>query len=124
MSSQYNVLLLGGRGTIGSGLRTYLPRLDARYRVASVDLPGAPDRATEPDAHREFIDLDISAEPDALCAVMAGRDLVVYLARRGGLAEMNAMTDEVFEGEHSIVFDQAENRMHTIKAVMVATLVG
>jgi ornithine carbamoyltransferase len=30
--------------------------------------------------------------------------------------------NEVFESEHSIVFDQAENRMHTIKAVMVATL--
>ncbi len=34
------------------------------------------------------------------------------------------VTDDVFEGEHSIVFDQAENRMHTIKAVMVATLAG
>ncbi len=34
------------------------------------------------------------------------------------------VTDDVFESEHSIVFDQAENRMHTIKAVMVATLVG
>ena len=32
------------------------------------------------------------------------------------------VTDEVFESEHSVVFDQAENRMHTIKAVMVATL--
>jgi ornithine carbamoyltransferase len=32
------------------------------------------------------------------------------------------VNDEVFESEHSIVFDQAENRMHTIKAVMVATL--
>jgi ornithine carbamoyltransferase len=32
------------------------------------------------------------------------------------------VTDEVFESEHSIVFDQAENRMHTIKAIMVATL--
>ena len=32
------------------------------------------------------------------------------------------VTDEVFESEYSIVFDQAENRMHTIKAVMVATL--
>jgi ornithine carbamoyltransferase len=31
------------------------------------------------------------------------------------------VTDEVFESEYSIVFDQAENRMHTIKAVMVAT---
>ena len=34
------------------------------------------------------------------------------------------VTDEVFESEHSIVFDQAENRMHTIKAVLVATLAG
>ncbi len=32
------------------------------------------------------------------------------------------VTDEVFESKHSIVFDQAENRLHTIKAVMVATL--
>jgi len=32
------------------------------------------------------------------------------------------VTEEVFESEHSIVFDQAENRMHTIKAIMVATL--
>jgi ornithine carbamoyltransferase len=34
------------------------------------------------------------------------------------------VTDEVFESAGSIVFDQAENRMHTIKAVMVATLGG
>ncbi|WP_227318043.1 ornithine carbamoyltransferase [Cedecea davisae] len=32
------------------------------------------------------------------------------------------VTDKVFESSHSVVFDQAENRMHTIKAVMVATL--
>ena len=32
------------------------------------------------------------------------------------------VTDEVFESKLSIVFDQAENRMHTIKAIMVATL--
>lgn len=32
------------------------------------------------------------------------------------------VTDEVFESEKSVVFDEAENRMHTIKAVMVATL--
>lgn len=32
------------------------------------------------------------------------------------------VTDEVFEGAQSIVFDEAENRMHTIKAVMAATL--
>ena len=32
------------------------------------------------------------------------------------------VTDEIFESDASIVFDQAENRMHTIKAVLVATL--
>jgi ornithine carbamoyltransferase len=32
------------------------------------------------------------------------------------------VTDDVFESSRSVVFDQAENRMHTIKAVMVATL--
>ena len=34
------------------------------------------------------------------------------------------VTDEVFESKHPIVFDQAENRMHTIKAILVATLGG
>ena len=38
-----------------------------------------------------------------------------------GLTAME-VTDEVFEGNQSIVFDEAENRMHTIKAVMAATL--
>ena len=32
------------------------------------------------------------------------------------------VTDEVFESKASIVFDQAENRMHTIKAILIATL--
>ena len=34
------------------------------------------------------------------------------------------VTEEVFESDASVVFDEAENRMHTIKAVMVATLGG
>jgi ornithine carbamoyltransferase len=34
------------------------------------------------------------------------------------------VTEDVFESEHSIVFDEAENRMHTIKAILVATLGG
>ena len=38
-----------------------------------------------------------------------------------GLKEME-VSDEVFRSRHSVVFDEAENRMHTIKAVMVATL--
>ncbi len=41
-------------------------------------------------------------------------------ARRSNSRRFN--TDGVFESEHSIVFDQAENRVHTAKAVMVATL--
>jgi ornithine carbamoyltransferase len=45
------------------------------------------------------------------------------LYQRTGMDALE-VTDEVFESRHSIVFDQAENRMHTIKAVLVATLGG
>ncbi|MFF1508174.1 ornithine carbamoyltransferase [Streptomyces sp. NPDC058326] len=48
-----------------------------------------------------------------------GRDIHA----RHGLTELE-VTDEVFESAHSLVFDEAENRMHTIKAVLVATLAG
>ncbi len=41
--------------------------------------------------------------------------------KKFGLESME-VTDEVFESEYSVVFDEAENRLHTIKAVMVATL--
>ena len=46
-----------------------------------------------------------------------GRDIY----ERFGLKEME-VSDEVFRSKHSVVFDEAENRMHTIKAVMVATM--
>lgn len=46
-----------------------------------------------------------------------GRDIF----EKYGMRELE-VTDEVFESPASIVFDQAENRMHTIKAIMVATL--
>ena len=39
-----------------------------------------------------------------------------------GMVEGLEVTNEVFESAASIVFDQAENRMHTIKAIMVAAL--
>jgi ornithine carbamoyltransferase len=45
------------------------------------------------------------------------------LFQKTGMSALE-VTDEVFESAHSIVFDQAENRMHTIKAVLVATLGG
>ena len=43
------------------------------------------------------------------------------IAEKFGITEME-VTDEVFESKKSIVFDEAENRMHTIKAVIYATL--
>ena len=43
------------------------------------------------------------------------------MGQRFGIEDME-VTDEVFESAQSKVFDEAENRMHTIKAVMVATL--
>jgi ornithine carbamoyltransferase len=43
------------------------------------------------------------------------------MGEKFNITEME-VTDEVFESEASVVFDEAENRMHTIKAVMVATL--
>ncbi|MFE0462888.1 ornithine carbamoyltransferase [Kitasatospora sp. NPDC058965] len=55
----------------------------------------------------------------------AFHDLGTALARElheaTGMTELEC-TDELFESAHSVVFDQAENRLHTIKAVMVATL--
>lgn len=43
------------------------------------------------------------------------------IEKKFGIAEME-VTDEVFRSRHSRVFDEAENRLHTIKAVMVATI--
>ena len=43
------------------------------------------------------------------------------IGEKFGITEME-VTDEVFESSQSIVFEEAENRMHTIKAVMAATL--
>ncbi|MDJ0380189.1 ornithine carbamoyltransferase [Streptomyces sp. G-G2] len=55
----------------------------------------------------------------------AFHDLGTKVAReiheRHGLESLE-VTDEVFESAHSVVFDEAENRLHTIKAVLVATL--
>ena len=49
---------------------------------------------------------------------VVGRDIMEHTGMTDGLE----VTDEVFESGASIVFDQAENRLHTIKAVLVATL--
>jgi ornithine carbamoyltransferase len=44
------------------------------------------------------------------------------IAEEFGLTDGVEVTSEVFESPASVVFDQAENRMHTIKAVLVATM--
>ena len=51
----------------------------------------------------------------------AETEMGAQIEKEFGLSEME-VTDEVFESEASIVFDQAENRLHTIKAVLVATM--
>ena len=48
-------------------------------------------------------------------------DLINYIYDKYGISEME-VTDEVFESKQSKVFEEAENRLHTIKAVMYATL--
>lgn len=54
----------------------------------------------------------------------AYHDLETKVAREAKDRGLNVseVTDEVFRSKHSIVFDEAENRMHTIKAVIVATI--
>ncbi|MEU8520526.1 ornithine carbamoyltransferase [Streptomyces sp. NBC_01216] len=73
--------------------------------------------------------LRATGNPDVrfLHCLPAFHDLGTAVARdihtRHGLTELE-VSDEVFESAHSVVFDEAENRMHTIKAVLVATLAG
>jgi len=49
---------------------------------------------------------------------VVGREIMEHTGMTGGLE----VTDQVFQSPASIVFDQAENRLHTIKAILVATL--
>lgn len=71
--------------------------------------------------------LDKTGNPDVkfmhCLPALHGRDTELgrRLCDRAGLAGLE-VTEDVFESDHSIVFDQAENRLHTIKAVLVATL--
>ena len=102
------VLIIGGLGAVGSGIRSYLPQLDSRYRFTSIDLSGAPDRASLNDvdmtAHPPLLQIrgDISADPQLLedALQQSQPQLVIYLARLPRveqLGDMNRMSDHVFE---------------------------
>ena len=73
--------------------------------------------------------LDLTGNPDVkflhCLPAFHNRETVVgeEIYQKFGLEAME-VTEDVFESGHSIVFDQAENRLHTIKAVMVATIAG
>jgi ornithine carbamoyltransferase len=68
-----------------------------------------------------------NAKPTAIFmhCLPAFHDLKTTIGRevyeKFGLSELE-VTDEVFESDRSVVFDEAENRMHTIKAIMYATM--
>ncbi|MCQ2534231.1 MAG: ornithine carbamoyltransferase [Clostridia bacterium] len=77
------------------------------YQVNKAAMDNAGDKAIFLHCLPAFHDLDTKI----------GKDI----QERFGISEME-VTDEVFESEKSLVFEEAENRMHTIKAVMAATL--
>jgi ornithine carbamoyltransferase len=70
--------------------------------------------------------LETTGNPDVLFlhCLPAFHDFTTKMAKewkQKGL-DIREVTDEVFRSRHSVVFDEAENRMHTIKAIMVATI--
>lgn len=91
----------------------------------------------EEDMYEERINLLKKYQVNSLMMSMADKDALFMhclpafhdletevmkeIKEKYGMEELE-VTDEVFEGKQSVVFDEAENRMHTIKAIMVATL--
>lgn len=75
--------------------------------------------------NRELLNATGNPNVKFMHCLPAFHDLNTYVMKdihqKFGLTEME-VTDEVFNSQNSIVFDEAENRMHTIKAVMALTL--
>ena len=124
----------GGRVSIGESVEDAVAGCDFVYTDVWVSL-GEPEEVWAERIERlrpyqvNRAVMDATGNPDArfLHCLPAFHDLETEVGRsideRFGLDAME-VTDEVFESDASIVFDQAENRMHTIKALMVATLTG
>ncbi len=86
-----------------------------------------PERVKQLSAYQVTMDmLKKTGNPDVkfLHCLPAFHDFETKMARemKEKGYDMREVTDEVFRSRHSVVFDEAENRMHTIKAVIVATL--
>lgn len=122
----------GARLTHTEDVATGVRGVDALYTDVWVSM-GEPEEVWD-----QRIELLLPYQVDASVVEATGNDDVVFLHclpafhdratavgerifQRHGLEALE-VTDEVFESERSVVFDQAENRLHTIKAVMVATL--
>ena len=124
----------GGRVSIDEGIEDAVAGCDFVYTDVWVSL-GEPEEVWAERVERlrpyqvNRSVMDATGNPDArfLHCLPAFHDLATAVGRdiheRFGLDAME-VTDEVFDSDASIVFDQAENRMHTIKALMVATLTG
>ena len=75
-----------------------------------------------------ILGIESSCDETSASVVKNGREVLsnvissqIEIHEKFGITEME-VTDEVFESKQSVVFDEAENRMHTIKAVMLATI--
>lgn len=121
----------GGTITLTEDVETGTKDADVIYTDVWVSM-GEPDEVWE-ERIRELTPYKVTAEvmenagSEAifLHCLPAFHDLETTIGKemgqRFGLTDME-VTDEVFESVQSVVFDEAENRMHTIKAVMAATL--
>ncbi len=122
----------GGKITVTDDIKAGVLNSDVLYTDVWVSM-GEPDEVWEQRINllRPYqIDMDMikaTQNPKVLFehCLPAFHDLKTKVGQeiyeKFGLTAME-VTDEVFESKHSVVFDEAENRMHTIKAVLVATL--
>ena len=121
----------GGSVTLESDVEKAVAGANVLYTDVWVSM-GEPDgvwaeRIADLTPYRVTMSVMNMASPDAVFmhCLPAFHDLGTTVGKqiheKFGITEME-VTDEVFESERSIVFQEAENRMHTIKAVMAATL--
>lgn len=117
--------------TVTSDINVLAGRADAIYADVWLSLGEDPERWRERitllTPYRVNMEMMNLAKPETifLHCLPSFHDLNTSVARdvheKFGIEEME-VTNEVFESERSVVFDQAENRMHTIKAVMFLTM--